>query len=176
MALSTPACWTRAGDSWPSTVSLGGSGQGRRRKNHGFSGSTGSGHATMGLVRGQGKSSAVHELALCRAVCELVVGKAGGQRVERVELRVGYLRQVVPDSMLFSWEMLTQGTDLEGCELVIDHVPAVVACRACDRRTRLRMPILMCESCESSDVTLVEGDELLVASIDRRLDDRPEGG
>jgi hydrogenase nickel incorporation protein HypA/HybF len=100
-----------------------------------------------------------------------VVGKAAGHRVERIELRVGYLRQVVPDSMLFSWEVLTQGTDLEGCELVIDHVPAVVTCRSCEQRTRLSMPILMCGSCESSDVTLVEGDELLVASIDRR----PEG-
>ena len=54
-----------------------------------------------------------------------------------------------------------------GCRLVVDHVPAVIECRACGATTTLEVPILVCSACEGSDVTLVSGEELLVASIDR---------
>jgi hydrogenase nickel incorporation protein HypA/HybF len=109
----------------------------------------------------------MHELALCQAIIGTVERHADGRRVEQVDVRIGHFRQVVPDSLQFSWELLTAGTDLVGCRLVIDHVPAVIECRACGQATTLELPILVCSSCESSDVTLVSGEELLVASIDR---------
>lgn len=109
----------------------------------------------------------MHELALCQAIAHTVTQQANGQAVTRVEVRIGHLRQVAPDSLLFSWELLTDGTDLAGCELVIDHVPAVVNCETCGGQTTLDMPILLCGKCESSDVRLVTGEEFLIASIDR---------
>lgn len=109
----------------------------------------------------------MHDLALCQAIVDTVTRRADEQRVERVEVRIGHFRQVVPDSLLFSWELLTDGTDLAGCELVIDHVPAVIKCQACGDETTLSLPIMLCPSCDSADVTLVSGEEFLIASIDR---------
>jgi hydrogenase nickel incorporation protein HypA/HybF len=109
----------------------------------------------------------MHELSLCEAIADTVHRYADGARVSRIEVRIGHLRGVVPDSLLFSWEILTQGTDLEGSELAIDHVPAVVRCRACTAETRLDMPIMLCGQCESADVTVVSGEEFLIAAIDR---------
>jgi hydrogenase nickel incorporation protein HypA/HybF len=112
----------------------------------------------------------MHELALSQAIADTVTRWADGRRVERVEVRIGHFRQVVPDSMLFSWELLTCGTELDGCALVIDHVPAVIACRACGQTTHLELPIFFCGSCESTDVSLVSGEEFLIASIDRTME------
>jgi hydrogenase nickel incorporation protein HypA/HybF len=109
----------------------------------------------------------MHELALCQAIVDTVSRHAEGRRVERVEVRIGHLRQVVPDSLMFSWELLTDGTDLSGCALAVDHVPAVVECRACGGATGLDLPILVCGTCGSTDVDLVSGQEFLIASIDR---------
>jgi hydrogenase nickel incorporation protein HypA/HybF len=109
----------------------------------------------------------MHELALCEAIVDTVNREAEGRRVDRVQVRIGYFRQVVPDSLLFSWELLTESTDLAGCALDIDHVPAVVECRSCGARTTLDMPILLCGECVSSDVALLSGEEFLIASIDR---------
>jgi hydrogenase nickel incorporation protein HypA/HybF len=109
----------------------------------------------------------MHELALCEAIAETVVRYAAGQPVSRVEVRIGHFRQVVPDSMQFSWKLLTEGGELDGCELAIDHVPAVVACRSCGEETTLDLPILLCGSCDSADVELVRGDEFLVVAIER---------
>jgi hydrogenase nickel incorporation protein HypA/HybF len=109
----------------------------------------------------------MHELALCQAIVDTVSRHAEGRRVERVEVRIGHLRQVVPDSLLFSWELLTDGTELAGCALVVDHVPAVAECCACRGVTTLELPILVCGACGSTDVELVSGQEFLIASIDR---------
>lgn len=84
----------------------------------------------------------------------------------QVTVRVGHLRQVVPDALQFGWELLTDSTDFKGCELVIEQIPATVECRDCAARTVLGMPILMCGTCESFDVKLLSGDELLVVSME----------
>jgi hydrogenase nickel incorporation protein HypA/HybF len=62
---------------------------------------------------------------------------------------------------------LTENTSLAGCELVIDHVPAVVHCQSCGTDTTLDWPILLCGSCDGTDVTLISGEEFLIVSIDR---------
>jgi hydrogenase nickel incorporation protein HypA/HybF len=108
----------------------------------------------------------VHELSLCQAIVDAVRDRAGGRPLRRVHVRIGHLRQVVPDSLQFSWEVLTAGSDLDGGELCVEHVPAVIVCRACDARTELDRPLLVCPACESSDVELVQGEEFQLAAID----------
>jgi hydrogenase nickel incorporation protein HypA/HybF len=109
----------------------------------------------------------MHELALCQAIVDTVIRHADGHRVERVEVRIGHFRQVVPESLLFSWDLLVDGTELAGSTLAIDHVPAVLECRACGGMTTLELPILVCSRCGGTDVELRSGEEFLVASIDR---------
>ena len=108
----------------------------------------------------------MHELSLAQAILGHVESRAHGRPVRRVQVRIGYLRQVVPDSLSFAWEMLTDDTDLAGTELVVEHIPAVVHCRVCDRDTTLDWPVLACAGCEGHDVSLRQGDELDVATID----------
>ena len=108
----------------------------------------------------------MHELSLCRAVADVATSYAEQRDVTRVTLRVGHLRQVVPETLVFCWKMVTDGTELAGCELVVEHVPAVGVCRPCGARNELEKPVLRCAACGSRDVSLVSGEELLVASMD----------
>lgn len=108
----------------------------------------------------------MHELSLCQAIADHVQARAGGRPVRRVDVRIGHLRQVVPDALQFAWEMLTEGTDLADSELVVEHIPAVVRCRACGTDTTLDWPVLVCAACESHDVDLRSGEELELAWID----------
>ncbi|MGH9225383.1 MAG: hydrogenase maturation nickel metallochaperone HypA [Acidimicrobiales bacterium] len=108
----------------------------------------------------------MHELSLCEAIAKTVVKHAGGKPVAEVAVRIGYLRQVVPDALLFSWEMITSGSDLEGSTLAIEQVPAVVTCDVCGAETTLDMPIMLCGTCEASTVTLVSGEEFQVVSLE----------
>lgn len=108
----------------------------------------------------------MHELSLCEAIAATVVKHAGDRTAAGVVVRIGYLRQVVPDALAFCWTMLTEGTDLEGCALEIEQVPAVIRCAGCGEESTLEAPLMICPACEGDDVTLLSGEEFQVASLD----------
>jgi len=109
-------------------------------------------------------------MSLCQAIAQTASNHAQGRPIDRIFVRVGYFRQVVPDSLQFNWQMLTASTDLDGCVLEVEHVPAMVSCRSCEANAALDAPILMCPACGSSDVTLLSGDEFLVSALELAAD------
>jgi len=108
----------------------------------------------------------MHELSICSAIASTAAKHAEGRPVSQVTVQIGHLRQVVPDALQFSWEIVSSTTELKDAELVIEHVAAVVECSDCGARTTLDMPIMTCGSCDGFNVTLLSGEELLVVSID----------
>jgi hydrogenase nickel incorporation protein HypA/HybF len=108
----------------------------------------------------------MHELSLCSAIAQTATEHADGRAIESIRLRIGHFRQVVPETLHFCWRARVAGTALEGCELVIDHVPATVECAPCGTTTTLEHPVLRCGFCESTEVALVSGDEFLIESIE----------
>jgi hydrogenase nickel incorporation protein HypA/HybF len=108
----------------------------------------------------------LHELSMCEAIAGTVVGRAAGRRVLSVRIRIGHLRQVVPESMAFCWEMVTADTVLDGTELDIEHVVATVVCDDCGATSTLDAPVLACAACGSRGVTLRSGEELMIVSLD----------
>ncbi|MDP9075245.1 MAG: hydrogenase maturation nickel metallochaperone HypA [Actinomycetota bacterium] len=107
----------------------------------------------------------MHELSLCQAIAGKVTERAEGRPVTEVVIRVGHFRQVVPDAMEFCWSMLTESSGLSGCKLTIEQIPATVECSECGAETTLDVPILTCESCGSTNVKLMTGEELMVVSL-----------
>jgi hydrogenase nickel incorporation protein HypA/HybF len=108
----------------------------------------------------------VHELSICDSIARAAVQNAGGRRVRSVQLRVGALRQVVPDTLIYCWSVVSRGPLLEGSVLVVDLVPAEIECGDCRARSTLSRFIMSCPGCGGRNVTVVAGEELLVMSID----------
>jgi hydrogenase nickel incorporation protein HypA/HybF len=108
----------------------------------------------------------MHELSIADAVVTIASRHAAGRKVTRVDLKVGHLRQVVPDSLAFAFELVSAGTELEGAELVIEEVPAVVRCRTCAAETTVAEFPMHCAGCGGFDVEVIGGEELLVDSLE----------
>jgi hydrogenase nickel incorporation protein HypA/HybF len=108
----------------------------------------------------------MHELSIAEAVVAVAERHAAGRRVCAVDVRVGAMRQVVPSALDFAFEVVTQGTTLEGAELRIATVPAVGRCSSCGRTGELDWFPFVCEGCGSVDVELISGEELLVDAIE----------
>jgi hydrogenase nickel incorporation protein HypA/HybF len=108
----------------------------------------------------------MHELSIAEAVVNVVMKHARGRRVLRVELKVGHLRQVVPSSLQFAFQLLTSGTTLDGAVLAIEEVPARGACRRCAVETTMTQFPLQCSSCGDLDLEIVAGEELLVDALE----------
>ncbi len=108
----------------------------------------------------------MHELSIAEAVVEIALRHAAGRPVERVELRVGHLRQVVPSALEFAFELLSDGTVLAGAELVIENVPASGRCRACGIVSEMAKFPLQCSRCQDLDMEVLGGEELVVEAIE----------
>lgn len=108
----------------------------------------------------------MHELSIAEAIAHKVRERASDRSVAAVAIRVGHFRQAVPDALQFCWTMVTDGTELEGCRLEIEQVPATVNCRDCDTVTTLDVPILLCGACGEPNVTLLTGEEFMVVSLE----------
>lgn len=108
----------------------------------------------------------MHEFAIASAVTDAVLRHAAGRRVTSVQLRVGRLRQVVPDSLVFSFGIVTRETVCEGARLDVEVVAARLRCAPCAREWGVEVPAFRCPSCGGSDVTVVSGEQLEVESIE----------
>lgn len=108
----------------------------------------------------------MHELSIAQAIVDLVTRHAAGRRVVSVEVNVGHLRQVVPDSLQFAFGLVTQGTALDGVELVITHVPAAGRCRDCGAESVMEDFPLCCARCGGLNVDVLAGEELLVDALE----------
>jgi hydrogenase nickel incorporation protein HypA/HybF len=108
----------------------------------------------------------LHELAIADSVVRIASRHADGRQVTKVYLKVGHLRQVVPSALTFSFDLVAQGTSIEGAELALEEVPATGKCRACGAESQLESFPLQCAACGGLDLEIVAGEELYVESLE----------
>ncbi len=110
----------------------------------------------------------MHEFSLAESIldCALELSRCnGGAPVERIEVEIGALRAVVPDSLKFAFEAAVQGTAAEGATLAWEEVAARVACRSCGTTYEPADIIWTCPSCGAPGGRAVRGDELNITRV-----------
>lgn len=108
----------------------------------------------------------MHELSICASIAEIVRRHAAGRRVLSVSVRLGQLRQVVPETLEFCWNAVSSDAPLSGAALEIEFVPGVIECGECGERSALADPFPRCPACGGVAVSVVSGEEFYVDSID----------
>jgi hydrogenase nickel incorporation protein HypA/HybF len=107
----------------------------------------------------------MHELSIGRAVLDTATRCAAGRRVVLVEVTIGALRQVVPDSLEFYFQIISRGTICEGATLSSRLTAARLRC-ACGEEWELEEPSFRCPCCGGAQVSVLDGDQLTVDSIE----------
>lgn len=115
----------------------------------------------------------MHETSIAASLLDIVrneLRKHEATRLHLVRVKYGRLTQLVPDSLLFAFEMLTKGTDLEGARLELDQIPLRVRCWSCgtefepEHESVLIMP---CPSCgEDFGHEVLSGKELYLDTLE----------
>ena len=113
----------------------------------------------------------MHELSIAESVVRIASRQANGRRVTKVWMKVGHLRQVVPSALSFSFDLVAEGTLVEGAELEMEEVPVIGKCRECGAESQLDSFPLQCEACGKFDLEILRGEELLVESLE--LEEHP---
>jgi hydrogenase nickel incorporation protein HypA/HybF len=112
----------------------------------------------------------MHELSLVTSIVETVTDSLAaypGARVIEVRLRVGALASVIPESLEFCWGIVSEATPLEGSKLVVNMLPVVMHCAACDADVTLDgVQSFRCPKCGELCADMRQGRELEIDSIE----------
>lgn len=111
----------------------------------------------------------MHELWLCKSIMEIIQQSAlttNTTKVKKIVLEIGQLTAVDKDSLLFSFQVTTQGTLAEDAELYIIDIPGIAQCESCRKMVPLRQYYDTCQACGSHALTVTQGEELRVKSME----------
>ncbi len=112
----------------------------------------------------------MHELSIAMSMIEMAgeeAARQGDARITALHLKLGPLSGVVKDALLFSYEVATQGTALEGSRLEIEEVPVIIYCPDCDVERPLdSIQRFCCPVCGALTPEVRQGKELLVVALE----------
>lgn len=111
----------------------------------------------------------MHELSIAQFMVEeasRAAGSVGARTVRSVTARIGVLAGVVPQALVFSWDIAAEGTICAGSSLLIDEVPIRVRCPQDGQVHTLSQPRFRCPVCDAPTTDLVSGRELELASLE----------
>jgi len=109
----------------------------------------------------------MHELSLVGAVVESLEEMArekGWKKVTKVTLKIGRMRQVIPEVMVFSFSVATEGTIMEGSSLEIEEVPLTSRCLVCGEEWEGLF--FLCPRCGSDEIETTGGMEMDLKSVE----------
>ena len=112
----------------------------------------------------------MHEMGIALQIIEIATASippdVQDAKVEKVNLKIGKLAAVVPESLHFCFEVAVKETALEGAVLSIEELPVVARCNDCDTQWTLSGPAFSCENCDSGSLDIISGRELDIESIE----------
>jgi hydrogenase nickel incorporation protein HypA/HybF len=111
----------------------------------------------------------MHELSIVEALLGQIdeqLREHPGTRLTAVRLRVGALRQVVPEMLRFCFTAAIRDTALAGAELVVDETAAEARCGRCARTFAVDDHWFECPHCRSLGADLLRGNELELTSLE----------
>lgn len=107
----------------------------------------------------------MHEMAITQSVIDAVCNRMGDAQVRRVCLEIGTLSGVAADSVRFCFDLVTEGTTLEGATLDIVQPSGRARCGDCGAEFPLNDLLVLCE-CGSANRELLAGEELRIREVE----------
>jgi hydrogenase nickel incorporation protein HypA/HybF len=116
----------------------------------------------------------VHEYSIAVELVAEAVRQAqqyDARRIERIVCHCGAMRGVVPELLQDAFSLASDGTAAAGAELVVKTIAPMIHCRACGASMEHPPGATACPACNSTDIAIEGGDELLLASLALEVDD-----
>jgi len=117
----------------------------------------------------------MHEMGIAMEILRIVQASIPADmidaRVRRVNLKVGRLSAVVPESLRFCFGVVAEKTQVAGAELAIEEIPVDVRCSDCGKKWIIETPVFVCPACNSGRIEMLSGRELDIDSIEIEEED-----
>ena len=117
----------------------------------------------------------MHEMSIVAELMgqlEAVAAENGLTRIDEVLVTAGAMRGIVPEALQLAFEVLSADTCAAGARIELTIVQPKARCRLCGRTFGVGIDSFLCPDCDHADVELIEGNDIILASVTGQ---RPEG-
>lgn len=110
----------------------------------------------------------MHELSVAQNIIEIVTEHArkhNATSVSEVELTIGTISGVIPETLEFAMDVCVKNTLLEGAKIKMEIIKAKSRCLSCQQEFDMEDIYMICPHCGSMRYEIIQGKELKVKSI-----------
>lgn len=110
----------------------------------------------------------MHEMSLAMSIIDIAISeaeKATASRINEIEIEVGQLAGVMPESLDFCLQAAARGTLAEATIFTLLEVLGEGHCLTCQHEVRVSEFPAQCPDCGGFGVTITAGTELKIRSI-----------
>jgi len=112
----------------------------------------------------------MHEASIAISLIETVADlcrQEGYNSIESVRLKVGRAAGILPDALVFAFDVAKSGTLADEAKLIIEYVSLGGFCRECGSQfeTEERY-IFACPVCQSSAIKITQGNEMQIVDME----------
>jgi len=108
----------------------------------------------------------VHELSIMEGVLDIIRASARERnigKVNKIKLVIGKFTMIMPDSLQFSFDVLSQEELFLNANLEIEERDTVISCEECGQESVLPDSYsFLCPACGTTRVTMISGREMFI--------------
>lgn len=110
----------------------------------------------------------MHELSLAQSIIDIVDETLNGEdnKLLDVFVEIGELVAVVPESLEFCYNVITENTKYAGSKLDIKILPLMSKCKNCKKEFQIEKFTFVCPHCDSSELDVIQGQELRISHLE----------
>jgi hydrogenase nickel incorporation protein HypA/HybF len=126
---------------------------------------------------GNFKGFAMHEYSIVDSLLQLAEEHAiqnNATKVTKLEVKIGVLSGVEPELLKTAFDTFKEGTMCENAEFVLNIQPVVIECKSCNTTSTLKKDEYLCPKCNSSDITIIDGEDMYLMSLELEMKDDNE--
>ena len=111
----------------------------------------------------------MHEMGIAENILDIVrqsVPDGQVSAVGNIRLRVGPFAGIVPDSLKFCFNVLSDDIGMAKAALQIEQTPLAASCRDCGVESGVKNFVFICPVCGGVNLEVVSGKELEIIEIE----------
>lgn len=111
----------------------------------------------------------MHEMSIAQHIVRIAeeeMQKYPGDFCSAIHVKIGVLRGIIPDTLNFAYEAITDSTEFGATALVIEHVPILIRCNDCRKTIPINTIDFCCPFCRSTAISILQGNELHVDHLE----------
>jgi hydrogenase nickel incorporation protein HypA/HybF len=111
----------------------------------------------------------MHEMSIAQSLIDILkeeMGKHDARTLKSVRLNIGQLSAIVPDALSFCWQVITEGTEMEGAQLHMDVIPLQGWCKTCEKEFEIENYAFECPLCGGTEIETIAGQDLSIVEME----------